>query len=463
MERPPVPEFKHEAWSSRRTFLLAAIGSAIGLGNIWRFPYITGVNGGGAFVIIYCLCIVIVAIPLLMAELAIGRRGGQSAIRSMQRLTAESGRSKFWHCIGWLSVVTPTVGLMYYSVVAGWTLDYAIGAAMGTFSGIDARQSSEEFTAMSGNPVRMMLSQGFFVLLTVLIVVGGVRGGLERAVRYLMPGLALILVVLVAYAAVTADLSRALKFLFQPDFSKITASTVLMAVGQAFFSVNVAVGALITYGAYMPRDVSIPKVSAVIAFADTSAALMMGLVIFPLVFSYGLQPGEGPGLVFVTLPIAFGQMPFGGVFGTLFFLLMAIAALTSSIGMLEPSISRLEELSNVRRMPATVVMGICIWLFGLLALFSFNILAGFTPLDHFPLFEGKGIFDLFDFVTANVLIPSGGLLIALFAGWMMTRESIRVELGMESAFALWLWRSLVRFVAPLAILAIFAASLFPRW
>jgi neurotransmitter:Na+ symporter, NSS family len=462
MERPPVPEFKHEAWSSRRTFLLAAIGSAIGLGNIWRFPYITGANGGGAFVIIYCLCIVIVAIPLLMAELAIGRRGGQSAIRSMQRLTAENGRSKFWHCIGWLSVITPTVGLMYYSVVAGWTLDYAIGAAMGTFSGFDAKQSSEEFTAMSGNPVRMMLSQGFFVLLTVLIVVGGVRDGLERAVRYLMPGLALILVILVAYAAVTADLSRALTFMFQPDFSKITASTVLMAVGQAFFSVNVAVGALITYGAYMPRDVSIPKVSAVIAFADTSAALMMGLVIFPLVFSYGLQPGEGPGLVFVTLPIAFGQMPFGAVFGALFFLLMAIAALTSSIGMLEPSISRLEELRNVRRVPATIVMGTCIWLFGLLALFSFNILAGFTPLDHFPLFAGKGIFDLFDFVTANVLIPCGGLLIALFAGWMMTRESIQAELGLERAVALWLWRSLVRFVAPLAILAIFVASLFSR-
>jgi NSS family neurotransmitter:Na+ symporter len=435
MERPAGPEFKHETWSSRRVFLLAAIGSAVGLGNIWRFPYITGVNGGGAFVLIYCLCIVVIAIPLLMAELAIGRRGGHSPIRSMQRLTAENGRSRFWHSLGWISILTPTVGLMYYSVVAGWTLDYALSAATGAFSGYDAELSGAGFLAMSGNPVRMMLSQGFFVLLTVALVA------------------------LVIYAAVTADFSTALSFMFQPDFSKVTASTVLMAVGQAFFSVNVAVGALITYGAYMPREVSIPKVSALIALADTGVALMMGLVIFPLVFSYGLQPGEGPGLVFITLPIAFGQMPFGMIFGTLFFLLMAIAALTSSIGMLEPSVSRLEELKNFRRVPATIVMGVCIWLFGLLALFSFNILAGFTPLDHFPLFEGKGIFDLFDFLTANVLIPAGGLLIALFAGWMMTRDSIRAELGLEKASAVWLWRSLVRIVAPLAILAIFAANL----
>jgi NSS family neurotransmitter:Na+ symporter len=459
MERPAGSEFKHETWSSRRVFLLAAIGSAVGLGNIWRFPYITGVNGGGAFVIIYCLCIVVIAIPLLMAELAIGRRGGHSPIRSMQRLTAENGRSRFWLSLGWLSIVTPTVGLMYYSVVAGWTLDYALGAATGVFSGYDAKQSGEGFLAMSGNPVRMMFSQGFFILLTVAIVLGGVRGGLERAVRYLMPGLALILIVLVIYAAVTADFSTALRFMFQPDFSKVTASTVLMAVGQAFFSVNVAVGALITYGAYMPREVSIPKVSALIAFADTGVALMMGLVIFPLVFSYGLHPGEGPGLVFITLPIAFGQMPFGAIFGTLFFLLMAIAALTSSIGMLEPSVSRLEELKNFRRVPATIVMGVCIWLFGLLALFSFNMLAGFTPLDHFPLFEGKRIFDLFDFLTANVLIPAGGLLVALFAGWMMTRDSIQAELGLESVAMLRIWRSLVRIVAPLAILAIFAANL----
>ena len=453
-------EFVHEHWSSRRAFLLAAVGSAVGLGNIWRFPYITGVNGGGAFVIIYCVCIVIIAVPLLMAELAIGRRGGQSPIRSMQKLATENGRSRFWHSLGWLSVITPTVGLMYYSVVAGWTLDYAVSAMTGAFSGYDAERSGEGFAAMTANPVRMMFWQGMFFVLTIVIVAGGVRRGLEKAITYLMPGLALILVALVVYAAVTADFSRALQFMFKPDFSQVTSSTILMAIGQAFFSVNVAVGALITYGAYIPRQVSIPRVSVIIAFADTGVALMMGLIIFPLVFSYGLQAGEGPGLVFITLPIAFGQMPLGVIFGALFFLLMAIAALTSSIGMLEPAVSWLEEHKGFRRVPVAIVTGTCIWLFGLAALFSFNILAGFTPLDHFPLFEGKRIFDLMDFVTANVLIPSGGLLIALFAGWMMTRDSIRAELGLDNATALLIWRLLVRIVAPLAIITIFAANLF---
>lgn len=453
------PEFKHETWTSRRTFLLAAIGSAVGLGNIWRFPYVTGVNGGGAFVIIYCLCIAVIAVPLLMAELSIGRRGAQSPVRSMRKLTAENRRSRFWHGLGWLSIITPTVGLMYYSVVAGWTLDYAFSAIGGAFAGFSAEESTAGFMALAANPARMIASQALFMLLTIVIVAGGVRGGLERAVRYLMPGLALILVILVMYSAVTADFSRAVQFMFRPDFSKVTAATILMAIGQAFFSVNVAVGALITYGAYIPRDVSIPRVSGMIALADTGVALMMGLVIFPLVFAYGLQPGEGPGLVFVTLPIAFGQMPLGALFGGLFFLLMAIAALTSSIGMLEPSVSRLEELRGARRVPVTVGMGLFIWACGLLALLSFNVLAGFTPLDHFPLFAGKGIFDLMDFLTANILIPAGGLLVALFAGWMMTRESIRSELGLAPGTAFRIWRLLVRFVAPVAIVAILAANL----
>ena len=453
-------EFEHEHWSSRRGFLLAAVGSAVGLGNIWRFPYITGVNGGGAFVIIYCVCIGVIAIPLIMAETAIGRRGGQSPIRSMQNLVAENDRSRFWTSLGWFSVITPTVGLMYYSVVAGWTLDYAVNAMSGAFSGYDAARSGEGFRAMTANPARMVFWQGIFFLLTVVIVAGGVRKGLEKAVTYLMPGLALILVALVIYSAVTADFSGALRFMFNPDFSKVTSSTVLMAVGQAFFSVNVGVGAMITYGAYMPQEVSIPKVSGIVALADTGVAIMMGLIIFPLVFSYGLGAGEGPGLVFVTLPIAFGQMPLGAVFGGLFFVLMAIAALTSSISMLEPAVSWLVEHKGFRRVPVTIFTGIGIWLCGLGALLSFNILAGFTPLDHFPLFEGKRIFDLFDFVTANVLIPVGGLLIALFAGWMMTRESIAAELRLNQASAFTIWRWLVRFVAPLAIIAIFAFNLF---
>jgi len=452
-------EFAHEHWSSRRAFLLAAIGSAVGLGNVWRFPYITGVNGGGAFVFIYCGCIVVIAIPLLMAEIAIGRHGGQSPIRTMQKLTGQDGGSRFWHALGWLSVITPTFGLMYYSVVAGWTLDYAFRALGGAFSGLEAGSSAAAFDAMTANPLRMMFWQGIFMALTITIVVGGVRGGLERAVTYLMPGLAAILTILVIYAGVTADFSGALRFLFQADFSQVGASTVLMAIGQAFFSVNVAVGALITYGAYMPDQVSIPKVATLIAVADTGVALLMGLVIFPLVFSYALAPGEGPGLVFVTLPIAFGKMPVGALFGALFFLLMAIAALTSSIGMLEPVVSWLEEHRGFRRTPVAIIAGGLVWLCGLAALFSFNIWAGYQPLDRFALFHGKRIFDLMDFATANVLIPAGGLLIALFAGWVMSRSALHRELRLHRPLLYRIWQILVRYVAPLAILTIFASNL----
>jgi NSS family neurotransmitter:Na+ symporter len=452
-------EFHHEHWSSPRTFLLAAIGSAIGLGNIWRFPYITGVNGGGAFVLIYCLCILVIGLPLLMAELGIGRRGGQSPVRSMQILIEAEGRSPVWQILGWLAIITPTMGLMYYTVVAGWALDYAVGGVTGRFAGLDSGSSADSFADLTGNPPRMMLSHALLMLTTMTIVAFGIRKGLERAVKWLMPALGLILLMLVSYAAVTADFAGALKFLFQPDFFRVTPAVVLMAVGQAFFSVNVAVGAMITYGAYMPKHVSIPKVACVIAFADTGVALLMGLVIFPLVLTYGLAPGEGPGLVFVTLPIAFGQMPAGALFGGLFFILMGIAALTSTIGMLEPSVSWLEEHRGLKRAPMAFITGACIWLCGLAALLSFNVWAEFTPLDRFTMFAGKRIFDLLDFFVANVLMPGGGMLIALFAGWMMSRDSIREELGLDDRYLFAGWRFLVRFVAPVAIAAIFVMNL----
>jgi NSS family neurotransmitter:Na+ symporter len=453
-------DFTHEKWSSRRAFLLAAIGSAIGLGNVWRFPYITGVNGGGAFVLIYCACILVIAIPLLMAEIAIGRRGGESPIRTMQKLTEEEKCSSFWQGVGWQAILAPTVGLMYYSVVAGWTFDYAFANLIGGFAGVDADASSEKFTSLMSNPLRLIFWHTVFIALTVFIVSRGIKKGLEKAISYLMPSLFVILVLLVGYTALTADFSGAVKFMFKPDFSKVTADVVLMAIGQAFFSVNVAVGALITYGAYMPKNISIPRVTGVIALADTGVALMMGLIIFPLVLSYGLTAGEGPGLVFVTLPIAFGQMPAGIVFGTLFFVLMAVAALTSALGMLEPVVSYLEEKRNFTRTQLACAMGTLIWLCGLPALLSFNLLSGFTPLNQFALFEGKTIFDLMDFFVANLLIPMGGLLLALFAGWAFTRESMADELGWQNnPLLLMTLRFLIRFVAPIAIIGIFVVNL----
>ena len=451
--------FEHEQWSSRSMFLLAAVGAAVGLGNLWRFPFIAGVNGGGAFVIVYIVAIVVIVIPLLMGELALGRRGGQSPLRTMRSLTAAEGRGGFWHAIGWLSVLIPFVGLIYYTVVAGWTLDYIVTTARGTFVGLDAQGSEAAFRDLSTDPWRMGIGHAVFVVLTVAVVARGVQKGLEKAVRVLMPFLFVILVVLVGYAAVTADFTGALKFLFQPDFSKLSAAAILMAIGQAFYSVAVSVGAMITYGAYMPRSVSIPRSAAVIGGADTLVALMAGMAIFPLVLSYGLQPGEGPGLVFVTLPIAFGQMPAGLVFGTLFFVLMSIAALTSTIGMLEPVVSYLEEHRGLTRSTMAILTGLIVWLAGIMVVLSFNVLSGFKPLDMLPMFEGMGIFELLDFFTANIMIPVGGLLIALFAGWVLRPASMRDELrGLDGA-GFTIWQFLVRFIAPVALVAIFVMNL----
>ena len=436
--------------------MLAAIGSAIGLGNVWRFPYITGVNGGGAFVIIYCACILIIAVPLLMAEIAIGRRGAESPVKTMKILSSQEGRSAFWHIIGWQAIIAPTIGLMYYCVVAGWTLDYAFATARGVFSGVDAQGSIELFGSLTNDPIRMLFWYTLFIVSFVFIIARGIKKGLEKAIKWLMPCLGALLVLLLVYSAVTADFSGAAVFLFKPDFFKVTPSVVLMAIGQAFFSVNVAAGALITYGAYMPKQVSIPRVAGVIAFVDTGAALMMGFIIFPLVLSYGLTAGEGPGLVFVTLPIAFGQMPAGMVFGALFFILMTVAALTSALGMLEPAVSWLEEHRGFKRATMAVLMGVLIWVFGIPALLSFNIWSDVLPLDHVTAFAGKTIFDLMDFLVANIIIPVGGLILALFAGWAISKESIADELGWSVNSGLFRsWRFLVRYLAPVAIMSIF--------
>ena len=449
-----VAEPTREQWSSQRAFLLAAIGSAVGLGNIWRFPYITGVNGGGAFVLVYCACVAVIGAPLLMAEIAIGRRGGKSPVGTMRTLSQTEHTSRFWESIGWQAILAPTVGLMYYAVVAGWTMSYAATAFSGAFSSIsDAAGAGALFSGLTTDVPRMMFWHAAFMTATVVIVSAGVRDGLERAVKFAMPTLAAILVVLVVYAAVTADFVGGLRFLFTPDFGKLTPTVVLMAVGQAFFSVNVAVGAFITYSAYMPRNISIPRMAGMIAIADTGIALLVGLVIFPLVLSYGLEPSEGPGLVFVTLPIAFAQMPAGAVFGSLFFVLMAIAAVTSAIGMLEPPVSWLVEHKGLRRRPVAVVTGGVMWLLGIPALLSFNVLADFRPVAE------KNMFELMDFLAANLVIPAGGFLIAVYAGWVLSKDTLRDELGLTDGVTFRVLHFIMRFVAPVAIALVFVAAL----
>jgi NSS family neurotransmitter:Na+ symporter len=445
----------HGQWSSRMAFFLAAVGSAIGLGNIWKFPYITGENGGGAFVFVYLLCIVAIGIPIMAAEILLGRRGRQNPINTMLTLAGEEGGSGNWRWLGWMGVVAGFLILSYYSVIAGWALAYVFRAAGGMFEGRDAEAISAIFTGLVADPERLLAWHTLFMVMTMIVVARGVRSGLEKAVRLLMPAMFLILLVLVGYAMDTGYFMQGFHFLFDPDFSKITWTASLIAMGHAFFTLSLGMGAIMIYGSYLPDNASIMKSTVAIAAADTVVALLAGLAIFPLVFANGLVPGEGPGLVFKTLPIAFGQMPGGSFFGTLFFMLLVFAAWTSSISLVEPAVTWMVENHGIRRIKATVYCGVLAWLLGIATVLSFNLWSDVAPLSFIAKFEGKTIFDLLDFLTANVMLPLGGLLIALFAGYVMSRPSSADELGMGEGNVYLAWRFLVRYISPVAVAIVF--------
>lgn len=449
----------HETWSSRAAFLLAAIGAAVGLGNIWRFPYLAGEYGGSAFVLFYILCIALVGVPILIAEMMMGRRGGMSPIGTMTVLAGEAGASPQWRRAGWLAVATIFMAGTFYYVVASWVLAYVLLAVEGVFSGIDTAGTSSVFAQLLADPLRLSLWFGIFMAMTIFVVASGIRNGLERAVRFMMPSLFALLVVMVAYAAYVGDFTRGLQFLFRFDLTRITPSVVLAAVGQAFFTLGVAQAVMITYAAYMPKHVRLPQAAAVIAVADLLVAILAALMIFPIVFATNLQPDSGPGLIFETLPIAFGQMPGGRLFATLFFLLLTLAALTSTISGVEPIVSWAEEHRGWHRKPVSIVVGLAIWLVGLASVFSFNIWRGFTPLDMFEPFEGKTLFDIFEYLTVNVMMPLNGLLIAVFAGWVMSKSAVLDELAAGDGKLFAGFRFLLRYVAPVAIVAIFLSNI----
>lgn len=431
-------------WTSRSAFLLASVGCAVGLGNLWRFPYIAGENGGGAFVLVYIAFVFILGVPLIMSELAMGRAGGRSAIGTMTRLV-QMGHHPFWKLIGWISILVPVMGLSYYSVIAGWSLEYIIKAGAGQFTNIDAAGSGAIFQEAQDNWQLLVMWFTAFIFATVIVVSLGVKGGLEPAVKIMMPSLFAILILLAVYAMATGNYSEAIRFLINPDFSKLTGEAILMALGQALFSLAIGVGALITYGAYLPDGVSLPRSAVIIAVADTMVALLAGFAIFPIVFQYGLAPGEGPGLIFVTLPIAFGQMPGGLMFGTLFFILLSFAAFTSSIGMLEPIIAWFED-KGLNRKKMAWVTGCFAWCLGMLSLLSFNVLADVTIV------AGKNFFGVIDYVVANVLLPTNALLIGLFVGWAMSRKLISEQLGFPlGSRKFMLWQISTKYVATVGI------------
>ncbi len=433
-----------QTWSSGFTFILAAVGAAVGLGNIWKFPYVVGESGGGAFVLVYLACVAFVAIPVLIGELWIGRRGHHSPPVAVQKVATDNGRSGWWSIIGWMGMIVGFLIATYYSVIAGWTLAYILKAASG-FGGAAAADVAAQFDALQAEPGTMIAWHTVFMIIGLLIVGRGLQGGIEKAVTFLMPTLFVMLLVMIGYAAVAGDFKAGFDFLFDSDFSKIDANAVLVAIGQAFFSIGVAMGLMLAYGAYVPKSVSLTKSAVIIAGADTIVALLAGFMIFPLVFANGLDPASGPSLIFRTLPTAFADMPGGSIFGAVFFLLLAFAAVTSLIAILEPIIAYAEDKWEIRRRNGCIIFGVLAWLVGLLTVYSFNDLADFRPLLN------RTLYDLIDYATANLMMPLGGILISLFVGWRIAPSELDDDLsfGSRALFMTWVWT--LRVIAPVAI------------
>lgn len=434
----------HGHWSSRMAFILAVTGSAVGLGNIWKFPYIAGQNGGGAFVLIYLVCVIVIGLPVMMSEILIGRRGRRNPVATMELLGKEEGSSGNWRLVGSMGVVAGILILSYYSVIAGWTLAYVLKSASGVFVGADAVAVGAQFEGFVGNWKAIGFCHTLFMALTIFVVARGVERGLEQAVRFMVPALLVLMLVLLGYSINSGYFGQGVAFMFTPDFDKLTWGSVLAALGQAFFTLSIGMGAIMAYGAYLPEETSITGASAAVVTADTSIAILAGLAIFPLVFANGLDPADGPGLVFQTLPLAFGQMAGGVFFSTIFFILLSFAAWTSAIGLMEPAVAWLVERYNRTRVQATVIIGGLIWAVGLGSVLSFNVLADTR-------FLAGTIFDNVDYLTSNIMLPLGGLLITIFAGWVMCRNSTSDELG-SSGGLYKAWRLLARFVAPIGIL-----------
>ena len=437
----------HGEWSSRWAFILAAAGSAVGLGNIWKFPYLAGEHGGGAFVLLYLAAVAIVGLPIMIGEIMLGRRGRQSPINTMRTLAKEEGLSRHWRWLGWMGVLAGFLILSYYSVIGGWTVAYVFRAAGGSFTQTTPAEVGAVFDRFIGDPEKLLAWHTIFMAMTMVVVARGVRSGLEQATRYLMPALFLILLLLVGYAMNSGKFVEGLRFLFTPDFSKLSAAAVLAAMGQAFFSLSLGMGAIMVYGSYLSHTASIARSSIYVAAADTSVAILAGVAIFPIIFANGLDPGQGVGLAFKTLPLAFGQMPGGAFFGALFFALLVFAAWTSSISLVEPVVAYLVENRGMTRVRACAWVGMLTWLLGIGTIFSFNL------WSDYRLFGKLTFFDAIDFLTSNVMLPLGGLLIAVFAAWLMSRKSSEAELALPPAgYAL--WRVVVRYVTPLAVAAV---------
>lgn len=462
-----------EGWSSRTAFIMASIGAAVGLGNIWRFPSVAGENGGGAFVLFYIACVALIGLPLVISELFIGRHGQSDALASFRKVARDSQVSPMWSGFAAVGAIASFFVLSFYSVVAGWVLYYAgvmggdlIGAiASGDpFRGALAGQSDVQIQQRLGDlladPVTMTVMHAVFMGATALIVARGISGGIEKAATWLMPMFFVLLLAMTIYGAVVGDMGEAAAFLFSPDWSKLTPGVMNAALGQACFSLSVGSALLITYGSYLHGESKLGGTAGVIAVADTGVAIIAGLMIFPIVFAIGLDPTAGPTLIFQTLPFAFQSMPAGSLVGFLFFVLIVVAAITSSIALLEVPVAWAEDAFGWNRHKATLLVAASTFLIGIACLLGYNVWSDVRPLWFWPTFAETDILDAIDSVTGKVMLPIAALGVAIFVGWRADRSIVAAGTGL-SGLGLTLFRVLIAWVAPLAVALILLLGLFP--
>ncbi|GGF58514.1 transporter [Terasakiella brassicae] len=438
-----------EQWGSRLGFVLAAAGSAVGLGNIWKFPYMTGQNGGGAFLIIYLALVFTIGLSVMLAEFAVGRAAQRNPIGAFAVL-----KGKLWPIVGFLAVLAAFLILSFYSVVAGWTIAYIVKMASGALVG-----GADELGAAFGNfisdPVQPIIYHALFMGLTIAVVLGGVHDGIERACKVLMPLLFILLLVLIGRAVTLPGAEKGLEFFLMPDFSKVTAETFNGALSQAFFSLSIGMGAMITYGSYLNKKENLGKSAMWVTSLDSGVAVLAGLLILPAVFAFGFDPAAGPGLTFITLPAVFAQMPGGTFFGVLFFALLTIAALTSAVSLLQPIVSYFSDEKGWNPKIAAVVAGVVIFTLGIPSSLSLGVWSDFHIIGE------KGFLDSMDYVASNILLPVGGILITIFVGWIMA-DKMKEEVtnnGEKSFPFLGAWLFICRFVAPVAVAWILVSGL----
>ncbi len=436
-----------ESFGSKFGIIAATAGSAVGLGNIWRYPYITGENGGAAFIFIYLAIVLVVGIPVMLSEFTIGRRSQLNVFGAFKKLAP----GKPWFLIGVMGVAAAFMILAFYTVVAGWTLEYLYQSVINGFEGKSAEELTSMFSGFTGSSFRPLLWYFIFMGLTAIIVMAGVKGGIEKSTKIMMPLLFALLIVLIVRSLLLPGAEKGLSFLFKPDFSKITTSTFLLALGQAFFSLSIGMGTLITYGSYIPKKDNLATTAVSVVITDTLVAVLAGMAIFPAVFAFGIEPASGEGLAFITIPNIFQQMTGGMFFSVAFFVLLSLAALTSTISVLEVIVAFFVEELKLKRSFATWIATISVSVLGVFCVLSTSSLADFK-------IAGLTIFGLMEFTTANILLPLGGLLIVIFIAWFYGRQNTMDELtngGTIKARYIPVFMFVIKFIAPLAIAFIF--------